>query len=81
MYFKSCKSFTSRERVYVSDRSTIETLSSANAAGRIHRQHVSAEVSPQETAENTINLQAGEDAQENTGTHYYSGAYDNEKIK
>ncbi|XP_050988014.1 serine/threonine-protein kinase Nek10 [Labeo rohita] len=46
------------ERVYVSDRSTIETLSSANAAGRIHRQHVSAEVSPQETAENTINLQA-----------------------
>ncbi|XP_059423113.1 serine/threonine-protein kinase Nek10 [Carassius carassius] len=46
------------ERVYVSDRSTIETLSSANASGRIHRQHVSAEVSPQETAENTINLQA-----------------------
>ncbi len=55
--------------MYVSDRSTIETLSSANAAGRIHRQHVSAEVSPQETAENTINLQAGETAQENTGTN------------
>lgn len=50
--------------MYVSDRSTIDTLSSANAAGRIHRQHVSVEVSPQETAENTINLQAGEDAQE-----------------
>ncbi|XP_067305596.1 serine/threonine-protein kinase Nek10 [Pseudorasbora parva] len=46
------------ERVYVSDRSTIDTLSSANAAGRIHRQHMSAEVSPQETAENTVNLQA-----------------------
>ncbi|XP_043118026.1 serine/threonine-protein kinase Nek10 isoform X2 [Puntigrus tetrazona] len=46
------------ERVYVSDHSTIETLSSANAAGRIHRQHVPAEASPQETAENTINLQA-----------------------
>ncbi|XP_056098619.1 serine/threonine-protein kinase Nek10 [Rhinichthys klamathensis goyatoka] len=46
------------ERVYVSDRSTIDTLSSANASGRIHRHHVSAQVSPRETAENTINLQA-----------------------
>ncbi|KAK2903619.1 hypothetical protein Q8A67_008332 [Cirrhinus molitorella] len=46
------------DRAYVSDRSTIETLSSANAAGRIHRQHLSAEVSPQESVENTINLQA-----------------------
>ncbi|XP_051999220.1 serine/threonine-protein kinase Nek10 [Xyrauchen texanus] len=46
------------EHVYVSDRSTVDTLSSANAAGRIHRRHVLAEVSPQETAENTMNLQA-----------------------
>ncbi|CAM4696395.1 unnamed protein product [Leuciscus chuanchicus] len=45
-------------QVYVSDRSTIDTLSSANASGRIHRHHVSAQVSPRETAENTINLQA-----------------------
>ncbi|XP_055067731.2 serine/threonine-protein kinase Nek10 isoform X1 [Misgurnus anguillicaudatus] len=46
------------ERVYVSDRSTIDTISSANAAGRIHRQYVKAEVSTQETAENIMNLQA-----------------------
>lgn len=51
----------SRERVYVTDRSTIDALSSANAAGRIHRQHVSTEIGAQETTENIMNLQAGED--------------------
>ncbi|XP_056332123.1 serine/threonine-protein kinase Nek10 [Danio aesculapii] len=46
------------ERVLVSDRSTIDTISSANAAGRIHSQQVSAVVSAHETAENTISLQS-----------------------
>ncbi|XP_036394617.1 serine/threonine-protein kinase Nek10 [Megalops cyprinoides] len=46
------------ERVYVSDRSSVETLSSANVAGRIQRQHISEELSPQETVENTLSLQA-----------------------
>ncbi|KAA0702651.1 Serine/threonine-protein kinase [Triplophysa tibetana] len=46
------------ERVYVTDRSTIDALSSANAAGRRHRQHVSTEISAPETAENIMNLQA-----------------------
>ncbi|KAJ8290649.1 hypothetical protein GJAV_G00015830 [Gymnothorax javanicus] len=46
------------DRVYVSDRASVETLSSANAAGRILRQHVSEELSPQETLESTLSLQA-----------------------
>ncbi|XP_041963319.1 serine/threonine-protein kinase Nek10 isoform X2 [Alosa sapidissima] len=46
------------ERAYVSDRASIETLSSANAARRIQRQHLSEELSPQETAENIMALQA-----------------------
>ncbi|XP_057195516.1 serine/threonine-protein kinase Nek10 isoform X1 [Triplophysa rosa] len=46
------------ERVYVTDHSTIDALSSANAAGRRHRQHVSTEISARETAENIMNLQA-----------------------
>ncbi|XP_067093488.1 serine/threonine-protein kinase Nek10 [Osmerus mordax] len=46
------------ERMYVSDRSTIEALSSANAAGRIQRQHISEELSPQEEMDNTIALQS-----------------------
>ncbi|XP_009290963.1 serine/threonine-protein kinase Nek10 [Danio rerio] len=46
------------ERVYVSDRSTIDSISSANAAGRIHSQQVSAVVCAHETAENTISLQS-----------------------
>ncbi|KAG7469659.1 hypothetical protein MATL_G00131210 [Megalops atlanticus] len=46
------------KRVYVSDRSSVETLSSANVAGRIQRQHISEELSPQETVENTLSLQA-----------------------
>ncbi|KAJ8415933.1 hypothetical protein AAFF_G00404900 [Aldrovandia affinis] len=46
------------DRVYVSDRSSVETLSSANVAGRIQRQHISEELSPQETLENTLSLQA-----------------------
>ncbi|KAG9345199.1 hypothetical protein JZ751_009744 [Albula glossodonta] len=46
------------ERVYVSDRSSVETLSSANVAGRIQRQHISEDLSPQETLENTLSLQA-----------------------
>uniref|UniRef100_A0A3B4EIG5 Protein kinase domain-containing protein n=1 Tax=Pygocentrus nattereri TaxID=42514 RepID=A0A3B4EIG5_PYGNA len=46
------------ERVYVSDRSSIETLSSANAAGRLHRPHVSEELSSVEAEENTVSLYA-----------------------
>ncbi|KAI4886710.1 hypothetical protein NFI96_026802, partial [Prochilodus magdalenae] len=44
------------ERVYVSDRSSIETLSSANAADRLHRPHVSEEPSSVEAKENTMSL-------------------------
>uniref|UniRef100_A0A3B3SH87 NIMA related kinase 10 n=1 Tax=Paramormyrops kingsleyae TaxID=1676925 RepID=A0A3B3SH87_9TELE len=47
-----------RKREYISDRSSVETLSSANAAGRIQRQHVSEEFSPKETLENVMSLQA-----------------------
>ncbi|KAL6462149.1 hypothetical protein MHYP_G00285710 [Metynnis hypsauchen] len=47
-----------RERVYVSDRSSIETLSSANAAGRLHRPHVSEALSSVEAEENTMSLYA-----------------------
>ncbi|XP_034409576.1 serine/threonine-protein kinase Nek10 [Cyclopterus lumpus] len=46
------------DRQYVCDRSSIETLSSANAAGRVHREHIREELSPQEEADNTVALQA-----------------------
>ncbi|XP_035261278.1 serine/threonine-protein kinase Nek10 isoform X2 [Anguilla anguilla] len=46
------------DRVYVSDRSSVETLSSANVAGRIERQLISEELSPRETQESTLSLQA-----------------------
>ncbi|CAL8237948.1 unnamed protein product, partial [Merluccius merluccius] len=46
------------EGTYVSDRSSIETLSSANAAGRIQRQHCSEELTPQEQKDNTLALQS-----------------------
>ncbi|MCJ8745494.1 hypothetical protein PDJAM_G00130730 [Pangasius djambal] len=46
------------ERVYVSDRSSIATLSSANAAGRLHTQHVCEDLSPHEAEENTVALHA-----------------------
>uniref|UniRef100_A0A7N8X3M0 Serine/threonine-protein kinase Nek10 n=1 Tax=Mastacembelus armatus TaxID=205130 RepID=A0A7N8X3M0_9TELE len=43
---------------YVSDRSSIETLSSANAVGRIQREHVREELSPQEEVDSTMALQS-----------------------
>ncbi|XP_035528285.1 serine/threonine-protein kinase Nek10 [Morone saxatilis] len=46
------------DRQYVSDRSSIETLSSANAAGRIQREHIREELSPQEEVDNTMALQS-----------------------
>ncbi|XP_076868528.1 serine/threonine-protein kinase Nek10 isoform X2 [Brachyhypopomus gauderio] len=46
------------ERTYVCDRSSIETLSSANAAGRLRVQHVSEELSPHEAEDNTTALHA-----------------------
>nr|XP_046156902.1 serine/threonine-protein kinase Nek10 isoform X3 [Oncorhynchus gorbuscha] len=46
------------ERAYVSDRSSIEALCGANAAGRIQRQHVSEELSPQEDVDDTMSLQS-----------------------
>ncbi|XP_044063678.1 serine/threonine-protein kinase Nek10 isoform X2 [Siniperca chuatsi] len=46
------------DRQYVSDRLSIETLSSANAAGRIQREHIREELSPQEEADNTMALQS-----------------------
>ncbi|XP_030013148.1 serine/threonine-protein kinase Nek10 [Sphaeramia orbicularis] len=46
------------DQQYVSDRSSIETLSSANAAGRIHREHIREELSPQEEVANTAALQS-----------------------
>ncbi|XP_028280369.1 serine/threonine-protein kinase Nek10 [Parambassis ranga] len=48
----------SSDRQYVSDRSSIETLSSANAAGRIQREHLGEELSPQEEVNNTVALQS-----------------------
>ncbi|CAJ1062953.1 serine/threonine-protein kinase Nek10 [Xyrichtys novacula] len=48
----------SSDRQYVSDRSSIETLSSANAAGRIQREHIREELSQQEETENTVALQS-----------------------
>ncbi|XP_066571835.1 serine/threonine-protein kinase Nek10 [Amia ocellicauda] len=46
------------DRDFVSDRSSVGSLSSANAAGRIRQQHVSEELSPLEILENTLSLQA-----------------------
>ncbi|KAM9353556.1 serine/threonine-protein kinase Nek10 [Symphorus nematophorus] len=46
------------ERQYVFDHSSIETLSSANAAGRIEREHIREELSPQEEVDNTMALQS-----------------------
>ncbi|KAK2515957.1 Nek10 [Columba guinea] len=46
------------ERNLVSDRSSVGSLSSANAAGRIHHLHLSDDLSPDEMQKNTISLQA-----------------------
>ncbi|XP_041798205.1 serine/threonine-protein kinase Nek10 [Chelmon rostratus] len=46
------------DRQYISDRSSIETLSSANAAGRLQREHIREELSPQEEVDNTAALQS-----------------------
>nr|XP_020509225.1 serine/threonine-protein kinase Nek10 [Labrus bergylta] len=46
------------DRQFVSDRSSIETLSSANAAGRIQREHIGEELSLQEEADNSVALQS-----------------------
>lgn len=47
------------DRHYVSDRSSVEILSSANAAGRIQREHIREALSPQEEVDNTMALQSG----------------------
>ncbi|MGH0142043.1 UNVERIFIED_CONTAM: hypothetical protein FKN15_075074 [Acipenser sinensis] len=47
-----------RDREFVSDRSSIGILSSANASGRIQQQHISEDLSPQEIRENILSLQA-----------------------
>lgn len=63
MYFIECGDIqhnSHSDRQYVSDRSSIETLSSANAAGRIQRQHIREELSPQEEVDNTTALQSGQ---------------------
>ncbi|XP_074261860.1 serine/threonine-protein kinase Nek10 isoform X5 [Saimiri boliviensis] len=46
------------DRNFVSDRSSIGSLSSANAAGRIQQLHLSDDLSPREIQENTFSLQA-----------------------
>ncbi|XP_021059527.1 serine/threonine-protein kinase Nek10 [Mus pahari] len=46
------------DRNFVSDRSSIGSLSSANAAGRIQQLHLSEDLSPGEIEENTVSLQA-----------------------
>ncbi|XP_046956272.1 serine/threonine-protein kinase Nek10 isoform X7 [Lynx rufus] len=46
------------DRNFVSDRSSIGSLSSANAAGRIQQLHLSEDLSPREIQENTFSLQA-----------------------
>ncbi|KAK5862104.1 hypothetical protein PBY51_017534 [Eleginops maclovinus] len=46
------------DRQFISDRSSIETLSSASAAGRIHREHIREELSPQVEVDNTMALQS-----------------------
>ncbi|CAN9514387.1 unnamed protein product [Ophioblennius macclurei] len=48
----------SSDRHYVSDRSSIGTLSSANAAGRIQKEHAREELSPEEEVDNTLALQS-----------------------
>lgn len=63
MYFIECGDIqhnSHSDRQYVSDRSSIETLSSANADGRIQRQHIREELSPQEEVDNTTALQSGQ---------------------
>ncbi|XP_077125065.1 serine/threonine-protein kinase Nek10 isoform X5 [Ranitomeya variabilis] len=47
-----------REQYLVSDRSSIGSLSSANAAGRIRHLYLSEDLSPREIQENTLSLQA-----------------------
>ncbi|XP_058298256.1 serine/threonine-protein kinase Nek10 isoform X6 [Hylobates moloch] len=46
------------DRNFVSDCSSIGSLSSANAAGRIQQLHLSEDLSPREIQENTFSLQA-----------------------
>ncbi|XP_055270774.1 serine/threonine-protein kinase Nek10 isoform X5 [Moschus berezovskii] len=46
------------DRNFVSDRSSIGSLSSANAAGRIQQLRLSEDLSPREIQENTFSLQA-----------------------
>ncbi|KAM6177000.1 serine/threonine-protein kinase Nek10 isoform 8-T8 [Erethizon dorsatum] len=46
------------DRNFVSDHSSIGSLSSANAAGRIQQLHLSEDLSPREIQENTFSLQA-----------------------
>ncbi|XP_072316847.1 serine/threonine-protein kinase Nek10 [Eucyclogobius newberryi] len=46
------------DRQYVGDRSSIESLSSANAAGRLQKQELMEELSPQEQQDNIAALQA-----------------------
>ncbi|KAM4882551.1 serine/threonine-protein kinase Nek10 isoform 2-T6 [Thomomys bottae] len=46
------------DRNFVSDRSSIGSLSSANAAGRIQQLHLSDDLSPREIQENIFSLQA-----------------------
>ncbi|XP_040208953.1 serine/threonine-protein kinase Nek10 isoform X2 [Rana temporaria] len=46
------------EQYLVSDRSSIGSLSSANAAGRIQHLYLSEDLSPREIQENTLSLQA-----------------------
>lgn len=48
-----------RDRNFVSDRSSLGSLSSANAAGRIQQLHLSEDLSPREIQENIFSLQAG----------------------
>ncbi|XP_058513162.1 serine/threonine-protein kinase Nek10 isoform X1 [Ochotona princeps] len=46
------------DRNFVSDRSSLGSLSSANAAGRIQQLHLSEDLSPREIQENIFSLQA-----------------------
>lgn len=48
-----------RDRNLVSDRFSVGSLSSANAAGRIQHLHLSDDLSLDEMQENTFSLQAG----------------------
>lgn len=51
--------FFFRERNLVSDHSSVGSLSSANAAGRIQHLHLADDLSPDEMQENIFSLQAG----------------------